>query len=372
MIKRFLAAMLVAVAAVVPAAALAFGAQSGQNITLPRGETKTGTYYVAARTVTVDGDVDGDLICAGNNVTVNGAVHGDVICAAQTLTVNGPVDGSVRLAGQVVTLTSTVGRNGTIAAQTVTIGSAAHVVGDLGLAAQTASVNGAVDKDVYGGVDSLSLGAATGAVTVWLNTLDVGPSANVKGDLKYTSDQTFDVNKSKVSGSIQRTAPAVSKVERENDAARTSLALRLYWIFASLLVGVVLALLAPKFVGRITETMRKRPGASIGWGLIVTLLGPVLFLLLLVTVIGIPLAFLEGALWLLMLAMSGLFAGIAAGEWFLERAEWRRSTLLGAAALGIPLTVIIFSIPVLGFLAGIVATWWAVGGMSLSAKPLRS
>src|SRR4051812_5664076 len=109
--KRILKVMAVIIAVGLPSVAVAYPVDSSQTVTLPKGQTKAGTFYATGQTVTIDGDVDGDLICAGQTVTVSGAVHGDVICGGQNVTINGPVDGSVRAAGQTVDVNGTVGRN---------------------------------------------------------------------------------------------------------------------------------------------------------------------------------------------------------------------------------------------------------------------
>jgi hypothetical protein len=356
---------------VAPGAVVAFNAASGQNVTVPKGEVKAGTYYAAGQVVTIDGDVDGDLICAGSTVAVNGAVHGDVICAGQSVSVNGPVDGSVRLVGQSVSVGGKVGRNGTVMAQSFTLGSTGQVVGDLGVLGQVANVNGPVDRDVYGAMESLMLGSAVGSVQAQVNNLSLGSGGSVKGNLSYTSEQTFDVDRSKVGGEISRHAPATPRAQREDNAARAGMAMRLYWMAALLVVGLALTWLAPRLVGRAAQVMLERPGASIGWGLIVMLLGPLIVILLVVTVIGVPLGLLLAVLWCVLLAVGSVLAGIAIGRWFLQRAEWQKDSLLWATAFGVPLSVIIFSIPVLGALTSLVALWWAVGGVVLSARALQ-
>jgi cytoskeletal protein CcmA (bactofilin family) len=370
--KRMFAAIAVAAVLVLPTAALAFGAQGERTVTVPKGETRSGTFYAAGQVITVDGDIDGDLICAGNTVSVNGTVHGDVLCAGQTITINGTVDGSVRLAGQVVDINGQVGRNGMIASQSLTLGSSARIAGDLGLAGQTANLNGPVAKDVYGFADSLALGSTAGGVNVTTSDLTMASDARVQGDLKYVSSNTFNLDHSKIGGNVERTAAPDIRGKVQENAARAELGLRLYWMVASLIVGLAFALLAPRMVQRVTKIMRKRPGGSIGWGLIVTLLGPILALLLAVTILGAPLALLVAVVWAIVVSTSGIFAGIAAGEWFVERAEWRRGPLLMATAIGVPLGAIIFSIPVLGWLIGLVATWWAVGAIALAAKQARA
>jgi cytoskeletal protein CcmA (bactofilin family) len=364
------AALAVAAALLVPAAAAAFSSQSGQNVTVPRGETRAGTFFAFGQVVTIDGDIDGDLVCGANTVTVNGAVRGDVLCAAQTLTIGGTVDGDIRVAGQVVNLNNAIGRNGMVATQSLALNSAGRVGGDLGVLAQNASINGPVTRDVYGAIDSLAVASTVGAINVAANSLALTGDGAVTGDVNYHSEKTFALADEKVGGQVKRTAPKES-VNNEEDAARAGFAMRLYWILASLLLGLALVALAPKQVQRVTAKMRKRPGATIGWGLILTLLAPVLVIVLLVTVIGIPLALLVGALWLIGLALSGVLAGIAAGEWFVERAEWRSRALLWATLVGVPLAAIVFSVPVLGWLAGLVACWWAVGGLALVARDVR-
>src|SRR5476651_161034 len=107
--KRFLAAVGLGLALIIPGVALASSAAAKDNVTLVNGDNRTGTYYAAGQTVTVDCNVDGDVVCAGQSVIINGSVNGDVLCAGQEVTINGSVSGSVRVVGQLVTVNGTVG-----------------------------------------------------------------------------------------------------------------------------------------------------------------------------------------------------------------------------------------------------------------------
>jgi len=366
--KKALTSLMAALTLLAPAAAVAYSAENQHDLTLPKGETRTGTYYAAGQTVTIDGNVDGDLICAGQTVSVNGSVHGDVICAGQSVTVNGSVDGSVRLAGQDVNVNGTVGRNVTVAAQSFALARGAHVNGDLGALAQTTAVNGSVDRDVYGRMQSLVLGASTGPVSVATGDLTMSGDSKVNGNLHYESENSFNIDKSKVTGDISHSAPPVREMQNATNAARAGFALRLYWIFAGLILGLAFVWLMPGLVRRASALMRDKPGVSIGWGVVVSIVGPALALALAVTVLGLPLGLLVGVVWLLLVLTSSIFAGIAAGLWLLDRAEWERGSLWWAAGLGVPLTVIVLSVPFLGGIIGLVAMWWAMGGVSLAAR----
>jgi hypothetical protein len=186
------------------------------------------------------------------------------------------------------------------------------------------------------------------------------------------SQNSFNIDKSKVSGTISHTTVSHKPAsEQAAVAARGALALALYWMVAALIAGIVLVLAAPRMVESVTHTMRMRPGASIGWGLIVVLLTPIILVILALTVVGIPLALLIGGLWLLLIGFSQLLAGIAVGDFVMRRAEWKKDSLLWAAVAGIPVTVIFFSIPWLGAFLALIATFWAVGGTSLASRALR-
>ena len=373
MMKRLWFRLAVLTVLGMPAVTLAYGAQSGQSTTIPKGETKTGTYFAAGQSVTVDGDIDGDLICAGQTVQVNGAVHGDVICAGQSVTVNGPVDGSVRLFGQTLNVNGTVGRNVTVAGQVFNLGGNAAVSGDLGVASQSATISGTVTKTVYGAMSNLMIDNRVGSVEARVaNDLALGGNSHIDGDLTYYSNNTSNVDSSKVGGQVQHQGlpmePRVPEQRNRLGAAGMIISWILYWLAAALVVGLAFVWLAPRMVQHVSKTMLEQPGMSLLWGVVAAILGPVVFILLMVTIIGIPVALLLFGFWVLALVTSGVFAGVAAGVWITQRTGWQKHSLWAAAVLGIIATVIVFNIPILGWLLALVATWWAVGGMILSAR----
>ena len=66
--------------------------------------------YAGANVVTIDGTIQGDLIVwAFDRLTINGEVEGDVMGFATTAQINGKVGGSVRLIGSSITSAGEVG-----------------------------------------------------------------------------------------------------------------------------------------------------------------------------------------------------------------------------------------------------------------------
>ncbi len=354
----------VLIALLVPVAAVA-AVDSHANVVLAKGDNRTGTYYAAGQTVTVDGDVSGDVVCAAQTVTINGSVGGDVLCAGQTITINGAVGGSVRSAGQVVNVNGTVGRNVTAAGQDVTVGSASKVGGDMAAAGAGVNVNAPVTGTLYAGGQNLALNAAVGGdVGFWGQDLSLGNAAQIGGNLVYTSKNTFAIDKAKVAGTVTRHEPPATKPAAPSAASR--LAMLLYWIVAGLATALVAVWLTPRLVRAVTGPMLRRWPASAGWGLAVLLLGPAVFVVLLITVIGIPVALIAGAFWLLVLLTSQLFAGVAVGRLILTREDDNRRGMALAALVGVPLVMLAVWVPVLGVLVGLAAAIWTFGGVVLA------
>jgi cytoskeletal protein CcmA (bactofilin family) len=365
---KLLGAAAAALALALPAVALASAAN---NVTLAKGETHQGTYYAAGQTVSVDGDVNGDVVCGAQTVTVNGAVNGDVICAAQNVTVNGPVTGSVRVAAQNVNINGTVGRNVTAAAQSLELGSGAHVSGEVALAGQAVTVDGPVDHDLYAAAKDLTMNAPVGGdVSAVMSSFNMSSSAHVTGDFTYTSPTNFNVDKSLVGGQVVYHAKA-KPAPREN-AATTWLQMLLFWIVAATATMLLAVWLVPRFARAITEAMLRRPGASFGWGALGLIVIPVLLFALLITVFGIPLAVWLGIAWILILAATGPLAGLALGQIVLRRETPDQKFLLRSVLVGVPLAIIAFSVPWLGGLLGLLACVWVFGGVILALNKARS
>ncbi len=80
---------------------------------VPAGTTEENDAIVAGENVSIDGDVDGDLLILAIDATINGTVTGSVVTTAQAVTVNGEIGGSLYTVGRGLTLSegSAVARN---------------------------------------------------------------------------------------------------------------------------------------------------------------------------------------------------------------------------------------------------------------------
>jgi cytoskeletal protein CcmA (bactofilin family) len=366
---RFLGVAAAIAALLVPATLLA--ASAGSNVTLAKSETHNGTYYALGQTVTLDGNVNGDVVCAGQEVTINGSVSGDVICGAQTLTVNGPVSGSIRVAGQTVNLNGTVGRNVTAAAQTLELNSGAKISGEIAVAGQTVVVSAPIAQLMYAAAQDLTLNSAVaGDVNAEMSAFHLGPDAKVAGSFTYTSSDSFAIDKTQVAGDVVHHVKA-KPAARQHSTAAAWLGRLLYWIVSATASMLLAVWLVPRLIRSVTNQMLRRPQASFGWGALGIIVVPVLLFVMMLTVIGIPLALILTALWVGILLVSGAFSGVALGQLILGRKTADQEFLVRSALIGVPLVEIVLAVPWLGLL-GLVGAVWVLGGMLLSLSRARA
>lgn len=347
----------------VPGTALALSSATSEGtLTIAKNDVKNGTFFAAAETVNVEGTINGDLVCAGSTVRVSGKVTGDVICAAQNLEVTGDVEGNVRVAGQNVRLSGVIGRNLMSFAQALTTSDSLRVGGDAGVFAQTADYRGVVAKDIYGAYQTLTLAGTTGPVWVSSEQITLGNDAKVNGDLNYSAGEQLNLDSNKVTGEVhfhKDTAAASPKEE----SLGAQISGKLYWIANYLAIALVFLLVIPRVLSKVSATMGTKPGPSIGWGLAAVFGGPIAILVMAFSFVGLGLMLLSGASWLAVLFLAPIFVGVRVGQWLLERADWKKDSLVWATLLGTFIALAIMSLPVVGPFVGFVTTIWAVGAI---------
>jgi len=330
--------------------------------------------------------VAGNLYTAGANITVEGKVTGDVICAGQSVNINGAVGGSVRAAGNSVNINGQVARNIMIAGASVILGSDAQAGWDMLIAGAVGEIRGKVGRDLYGVAASMIIsGEVNGDVRlkiddkieskrrgVGLNDnktkLKIEDTAKINGGLIYTAEGKAQISSStSIVGKVTHNLP---KLKNTKKLALMGLVwVRTYSIFSSLIIGLVLISFWRGRIKDLTDVMQVKAGASIGWGIAVMFLTPVILILLLLTIIGIPLALMLLGIWLIFICVSKILTGILAGRIILEKFwKQKKDNLILAMIIGIVALWIIFSIPFVGWILFLIATWWGLGGIFIYLK----
>ncbi|MFH1170976.1 MAG: polymer-forming cytoskeletal protein [bacterium] len=337
------------------------------DVILPAGDVINDNFVRVGKNVEINGTVHGDLIVAGQSVTVNGAITGDILAAAQTIRIEGPVSGNIRVAGAEVTVNGAVGKNATIFAETIRLGDKAAIEWSLQAFGSTIDLGGQVAGNAnFYGTSATVRGTIEGNARFLLGregTLRLAPTAVIGKDVEYRTNRDAIIDAGAlVTGTTHKTLPAPQDTRVRSFLASLVSIWRLVSIFGLLVVGLILLSLFPKTSARIAERMQQRPWQSIGWGLVILIVAPIVALILLFTVIGIPLALLGVALYVMLLYLAKVFVGFSLGL-ILFRAlrKEKPAPVLWSFIVGTVLFTILTILPYIGWLIEFVGILWAAG-----------
>jgi len=359
-----LALVIGAAAAMAPARAEGLEARRGRDVVVAAGETLDGTLIAAGKSVRVDGTVQGDLIVAAAHVDVRGTVRGDLVVAGRDVEVAGTVEGSVYAAARSLTLRGRVGHGLYAANRSTVIEAGAAVGGDLAVAGRSALLGGEVGR-------SASIVAH-----------DVEVSGRIGRDIRFRGDRLAVKTTGRVQGAIHADVRLASAVTVEDGASvtgpvMTRVVSRLggwhggprvfFWaatsFFGAALLGWVGLALAPALVVGSADRVRSW-GRSLGWGVVALVGGPVVILVLAVTLVGLPLALILLGLYLAALYAAKIVVSVALGRALIRPRGNPRRDALRALIVGLVLITVGAAVPWLGGLIRLVVTCLGVGALA--------
>jgi len=341
-----------------------------ENVYLPADQVHQGNYYAAGNAVEIAGTVNGDVFAAGNSVSVSGTVNGDVFAAGSSIRISGKVDGNVRLAGSNIVIDGQVTRNVMAAGSNLVVSETAEVGRHLAMAGAVVDVRSRVGGNLEFAGNTLTMASEVGG-NAYLRPEEASnirflPNAHIKGDFVYTARQQITMPAAgQIDGQIIFN-PVTSQPRRGailGIIAVGYLLAKLIQLFGLLIVALVIISLARKKVLEITDLMIKKPASQIGQGIIWFFITPIICLLLLVTLIGIPLGLIGGAFYLILLYLGQVFASIALGLILTRALGWQKASLMVSMIIGVVMFVILRGLPVIGWLVCLVGIWWGLGAL---------
>lgn len=238
-------------------------------------------------------------------------------------------------------------------------------VGDLVVFHGSSTVDGTVDGFLTAFDAPVTIsGRVNGDVVVFNGRVELASGANVTGDV-VSRNAPVVASDATIGGSTRR-------VQTNFNWEGFGWAGRLAWWLAvsvsTLLAGLVLLWLVGRGGTRILEAGRTGIGPSIGWGLLLFFGLPILGIVVLLTIVGIPLGL--G----LLAALALIYAvGYTATAWILGRSILRAPTAWVVAFLvGWGILRVAALIPVLGGLAWFAAVVFGLGALTVAIWRARS
>lgn len=342
-------------------------------------QTINGNLFKAGNTVEIAGTVNGDLFVAGNMVNITGKIEGDVFAAGSMVKINADIGGSIRTLGSNIEISGQVGRSILAAGGNVIINQGTQVGWGSTLAGGNVEIRGRMNRNAEVGAGNLVIaGEIAGDLKAKIGDqknqgqLTLFPTAIVRGNLDYTSAGKADIRSgAQITGQVTH-HPYKAEAHSKFKFGKTLLfrllgfswlIANLIYLFGLLIIGLVLVGCAPKAAEKVNDLMLTKFWPNLGWGIVWFIITPIICFLLMLTLIGIPLALIGLALYLVSLCIVKVYAGITLGKSILKAFGSKNPNLFWSMILGVIVLVILISIPIIGWIIALILTWWGLGAL---------
>jgi hypothetical protein len=344
-----------------------------KTFALEKGKVIThNPYFAYGENVIISGTVNGDTYVAGGKVLIDGNVNGDLLVAGGDVEISGNVKEDIRIIGGQVTLKGRVGKNVSAIGGNIKVDQTAVVVGSFVAAGGQIEISGQVNDNVNlaGGNVTLNNKIAKD-FEVAGGQIALGEKANVLGKFEYWSDQKPTLASTVIikGQTIEHAMPVKVDTGKQDwnkmkdIAAKASIGGHLIGALSLLLVGMLLIKLSNKFMTKTAEIAKSDFWKSMGVGFLVVFVTPIAFFVLLLTVIGAPIALITIVIYFVLLYVAKIFAIFALGIKVLPG----KSPYL-SYSLAVLIYAVLTMIPVIGGLTSFVALLVGMGAVIASKK----
>ena len=335
--------------------------------------------YTISDEIIIDGTINGDLVAIADEIIINGQLEGDLIAFSPKISINGTIGGNVRVIGVDFKLNSTISRNLTIFAEKINLTEDSRILWDAAMIGTSVSSSGKIDGSLNIISNQVLL---SGEVN---NNVDVKLHANKKnpdslqlimfatgGDLNYRSTTPIKIDEASIIGGQVRAD--LIQPPKTFLIPNFSWGMLIYKIISALIFGLLIILVGKKYLLGLEEKIKNNPKKLIIPSLIIFFGIPFASIILFITIIGIPLSLTIIALWLILQYLAKILIMMLGGQIIIKFFRKDRPFhIIWALVLGVIISYLLFSLPVIGGLLSVLASLAGLGGLYLyvTDKPRR-
>lgn len=303
--------------------------------------------------------VNASAALAGTKISADGKVNGVLFGAGNDVTLSGEVDYGV-VAGNNVDVTGTVLKDAAIAGNVVEF-NGSNLQRDTLIAASKTNLSGKFGRNITVASEIVDVNDVTigGNLKLYAENIEIGDNVKIAGTLTYPENAKVKISDGAVIGKVEKSAAI------DNEATWVEIMTeKVFSILSLVLIFVVISLLLPKLFEKIDKKYEKfgfDKGIEVFTkGLLFIVAIPVISILLLTIVIGMPLAFILIALYVIAIYLSKIFAAYLIGSKIADK--WMKDTsVLVKGLIGLAIIFVISIIPYFGSLLTIIIVLVGLG-----------
>ncbi|MFH1030277.1 MAG: polymer-forming cytoskeletal protein [bacterium] len=306
-----------------------------------QSEKISGNFFKVDNTIKITQEIDGDVIVLAENLIIDAKVHGDVLALAENIEINAEIEGDARVAAKNVIINSKIYKNVNIFASNTEILKGAILEKDLIISSGKIKTLGTVNGDIKG----IFLNAEIGGIingNMEIEIEDEGklilyPETLINGNLNYTSKNGARIEPSaKINGEV--THKEQKKTHKVNYFGK------IISLFSMIALGMVFLFIDKKDIMNITHEIITHPNKSLLWGILYFFAIPLLSIILIFTIIGMPLALIFIAIYAILLYTSQVIIATAIGNAITKNRYGQMTSII----FGITIFIIFTGLPWIG------------------------
>jgi len=343
----------------------AYVMKSNDFIYIAKDEVVEGNLYFAGKSLTVEGEVLGDVIGISTNIQINGKVTGDIIAITQNLKITGQVNGNLRTVSSLSDISGNIEKNVNILGENLIFGESSNIGQDLMFLGVNSEFNGKIKGNLHGQANNILIrGSIEKDVNLVLdqikrkkyyNTLQIEESAEIMGKLNYKGGQEAIVKTEKISGEIHKNEPL------KNNKPNSKTNKIFFSVFSSLIIALLIDIFFKNKISDIKKIVIKKNYKLILPGIIILFLTPIAIFLLLITVIGIPMAIILLIFWGLIIYLSKIIVALTLGDYIFKYFHKEKISSLIKISVGIILVSLLLILPYIGWLFSLLIASLGIG-----------
>lgn len=327
--------------------------ENGETITLQKDRTVDSDYFAWGQKVTISGTVNGDTYVGGGNVLVDGTVNGDLFVAGGSVNVRGNILKDLRVAGGQVSIAGKIDGNITALGGNVDVQDSAKVAGSITSAGGEIRIFSPIGKGATLAGGNVTVGSPiNGDILAAVGSLSLTANSQAQNITYYSSKKADIQNGAQIKGQITQKLPPKAQ-EKEKAAKKFMTGERITFavisFVSSLIVGYLFTKFLPNFTNSAASRLRKNPFGMFLTGFLALIFIPILSIIIMVTVVGIPIGILLLVGYAISLYLSKLFVAVTVGKLILSR-DKRSDDLFLSLVAGMIVYLILTLIPVIGAL----------------------
>jgi len=321
-----------------------------------RAEPNVNDLFVAEENVNTTQDLDGTAFRAGRNVKINSKVSGILFAAGENVSFEGESD-YLFAAGRIVTVEGKVVNDAFVAGSSVSL-EEVSVGRDIYVGGENVSLSGDFERNVYAGGSVVLLGGNyKGDVTIEAQKIEIVDGTKIGGKLKYNDTAELKIADGVVIGATE-TFKGVAPEENDvkEDLMKAKIKSIVFGLVNGLVVGWLMIWLMPYVFEKLVEKNKQfsfsLAAKRFGWGLLWLIVLPILFVVSMVTMVGIGAGMLMIFIYGLLIGLSGILVGYLVG-WKLNLVEQNKTKVSKKYvdfAIGYLILTLVRNIPVVGWL----------------------